>query len=124
MSEDITKKSEHWNELFQRIHSLPEPPKIMHELVAFLKEKGHTCACIENNKLSWCEQDKCRDLEWQEEISQAEEKNNQLMAKLRSEGHQCMEILEGIPPQIRWCHRRPCSSVTTTNNAHVNSNTN
>ena len=118
MSEQQQRITEYLRSL---IYGLPKTPKIMHELVAFLKEKGHSCACINKNKLLWCEQDKCRNIEWQEHVNQVESENNKLIARLESGGHQCIDIIEAIPSQIRWCHQNLCEVVT---NANLNSHTN
>lgn len=99
----------------ERILRLPETPKIMLELVEFLKEKGHICAYIRNNKLSWCQEDKCQEIVWKEHIKQVQIENGELIGQLKAQGHKCIKILECIPPQISWCHQNPCKLATNAN---------
>jgi hypothetical protein len=37
-----------------------------------------------------------------------EAKEDEFVAKLESEGHACVIILETYPSQTRWCKKTPC----------------
>ena len=92
------------------IHSEPSP-KIMNELVEFLKEKGHSCMMIvgrKDHKFKWCMKDVCPSTEVLKTMRKEHEEQEQLVTRLRAEGHTCVSIGERYPIYVGWCQQTPC----------------
>lgn len=79
---------------------------IFDKLFAVLQKAHHTCARIDNDKLIWCERDSCPI--WHENSKKIQAEQELLEARLKSEGHVCIETMDSWPMQVVWCGKRRC----------------
>lgn len=92
-----------------------ETPQIIWDVKKFLASLGHNYCChvIHDNKLEWCQQEKCKvkpekiNIDW-EQINKACKYVEERAKKLEENGHTCISMLESCPPQLQWCQEEPC----------------
>lgn len=92
--------------------SFDKYPKIMDDLVQFLKLKGHSCPVIcgtENHRFEWCEKDECPETVQLLNMKQRQEEQDKEVRELREQGHKCIRILHTYPSRMMWCGKSECS---------------
>ena len=98
------------------------------ELVDKLYAQGHTCVTFNHltNDIEWCERDPCNnsvqnmpviidltkghkmtnpDLD---KMKQRQKIKEELVDRLREEGHECIQVKESYPIQVSWCESNRC----------------
>jgi hypothetical protein len=90
-----------------------ETPKIVTEVLNFIKSKGHTCCYIHHvtKQIEWCHSDVCEGPQYHEKNKQLKiEQMNRVVefADLKRNGHSCMKVLNTYPIKVEWCERSPC----------------
>jgi hypothetical protein len=85
-------------------------PVIVKKVIELLENNGHKCMIynISKGNLEWCNKDECIRTKTLNEMEIRNKQQMQFADDLKQKGHQCINILESYPVQIRWCNQEKC----------------
>lgn len=89
---------------------MSKTPIIVNKVTELLKNNGHKCMMYNITKgyLEWCNKDECIRTKTLKDMDFRNQQQMQFADELKQKGHQCIQIMESYPVQIRWCGQEKC----------------